>query len=214
MKKMKIFVSALEIRNAQMPVTDEFKAVKLTYKQAMDFQSKFTSFEELLAEYGASNQLKIGEFYDGYLAVCGYRFEVVKMYGCIQRIPAHEACGILNYRLAEEIRTGKAWQCVYIAGEITCQGAFQYVWNFRDCTFGGHINQIKNYMAKNPQAYTEEEKNIYASLDAEKADEQLKNKLVSALLTESKIIELSEAENMVLKHYLGEYYRRFFAEVA
>ena len=212
--KKKILVSALEIRNAVFPVSTEFKAVKLTYAQAMNFQSKFTSFEELLAEYGVNNQLKVGEFYDGYLAVCGYRFEVVKMYGCIQRIPAHEACGILNYRLAEEIRTGKAWQCVYIAGERTCQGAFQYVWNFRDCTFGGHINQIKNYMAKNPQAYTEEEKNIYASLDAEKADEQLKNKLVSALLTESKIIELSEAENMVLKHYLGEYYRRFFAEVA
>jgi len=34
------------------------------------------------------------------------------------------------------------------------------------------------------------------------------------LLTESKLIELSSAEDMVLKHYLGEYYRRFFAEVA
>jgi len=51
------------------------------------------------------------------------------------------------------------------------------------------------------------------AINAEQMDMVLKNKLICALLSESNIVELDDAEDMVLQHYLGEYYyHKFFAE--
>lgn len=47
-----------------MPAVKEFKAIKLTYEQAMAFDHKIKNFDELIAYYGADNRLSIGEHYD------------------------------------------------------------------------------------------------------------------------------------------------------
>ena len=219
MKKIRILTSALEIRNAQMPVTDEFKALKLTYAQAMSFQSKFTSFEELLTEYGISNRLQVGEFYEGYLAVYywGGHVEVVNMHGQIEKIDPAVASVVWDYRLAENIREGKAWQCVYpMSGGNVGVGAFRYVWTFSDCNFAQDIawtqRNLNNVVVRN--AYPPEVIACYDSINAEQMDEQLKSSIIAALLTDERMVMLSDSEIMVLKHYLGEvYYKAFFCEV-
>lgn len=219
MKKIKIFPSALEIRIAEMPVADEFKAVKLTYDQAMSFQSKFTSFEELLTEYGIANRLQVGEFYEGYLAVYHWsgHVEVVRMNGLIRKIAPTVANGILNYRFAENIRAGLAWECIYLTEDSSiCLGCFNYVWTFRDCRFTYEVSRMKEVVGDKilQRSYSSDDINRIVAMEPEVVDEELKTKLVTALLTDEKIVVLSDDEDMVLKHYLGgSYYKSFFSEV-
>lgn len=208
MKKLRICPSHLEIRMATMPEGKEFKAVKLSPKEAMAFcSSDYRTFEDLLAKYGANNQLNPGELYNGYAVVfyCWGRMEVVAMRGVIRRVDPKTpiACG--DYHFAEVVRKGLAWECVYPLGEGRYgQGAFKYVWTFRDCTFARHIVWGKEHGWLG-----------YENLDSEAVDKSLKYKIVAALQREEKIVELNNVENAILMNYLGEYsyYKTFFVEV-
>lgn len=201
MKKLKIFPSHLEFRNAGFPAVTEFKAVKLSYEQAMSFsQQHLRSFDDLVAVYGADKELKSGESYDGYIAVphwWGY-VEVVKMQGVITKIDPAAARGCLNYDFAKVIREGRAWE-VLIDGKMP--GPFLAVWTFSDCGFASLITQ-------------EQKRGRWQGIDAEEMDEKLKNKLIAALLS-NQIVELTDEEDDVLRSYLGyySYYKRFFIEM-
>ncbi len=206
MKKLRIFPLRMEIRTADYPLGKDFYAVKLSPKEAMAFTAVNT-FDDLLSRYGSNNQLRIGEFYNGYIAVFFWwgHTEVVSMRGQIQRIDPAAAAGCLNHSMADAIRRGLAWECLYPLGEGRfCQGAFNYFWTFRDCTFARQIVWGKEH------GWTG-----YGNMKPEAIDKSLKDKIVSALQKEEKIVELTDEEDMVLKHYLGEfsYYKSFFVEV-
>ena len=219
MKKLKISTSALEIRNADFPVSNDFNAVKLTCSQAMSFGDEFHSFSELVAKYGENNVLHVGEFYEGYVAVYYWpgRIDVVNVLGQIRKIAPEIANTVCDYRLAENIRAGKAWECVYPTPDGSfCVGAFRYVWTFKACTFARDIVWVQRAVndVRVRNTYSPEAVACYARINAEEMDAELKEKLVAALLTDKKIAFLSDAEAMVLKHYLGEgYYNAFFCEV-
>ena len=208
MKKFRIFPSRLEIRRATLPLGIEFQAVKLDPKEAMNFTSEgIGKFEDLISRYGACNQLRVGEFYNGYLAVYFWwgHAEVVSMRGQIRHIDPRTVINGPDYRFRENVRKGLAWECVYPLGEGRFgQGTFDYLWTFRDCTFARLITwgQGHNWPG-------------YEKLDAESVDKSLKDKIVAALQKEEKIVELTDEEDMVLKHYLGEcsYYKSFFVEI-
>jgi len=208
MKKLKIYPASLEIRQATMPEGKEFKAVKISRQEAMDFKSSnFRTFEDLLNKYGANNQLGLGELYNGYAVVfyCWGRMEVVAMRGVIRRVDPKTPISCGNYHLAELVRKGLAWECVYPLGEGRFgEGGFNYFWTFRDCTFANDV------ISKQEQGWPS-----YEGLNAEAIDKSLKDKIIYALQKDDKVIELTDEEDLVLKHYLGEYsyYKTFFVEV-
>lgn len=207
MKKLRINPSKLEIRTASMSFGKTFCAVKLSQQEAFAFDSaKYHNFDDLLAAYGAHNQLKEGELYNGYIAALSHwgKIEVVVMRGKICKIDPKTAIGCLNYSLAEAISKGMAWECIYpLEDGQTTQGTFNYVWTFRDCQFARHIIWCKQRCNTG-----------FNTLDAYATDKQLKDKIIKALQTEDKIVEIDDTEEMVLKMYLGtSYYTRFFCEV-
>lgn len=207
---LKINPARLEIRPQQLPVGKEIRIFKISYSEAMNYSARYSSFEMLLAKYGEQSLLKEDEFYDGYaLVVYPYIYpRVVKMYGKLQPIPPHEANSCFNANFAKIIRSGDAWKVVAEGGEY-----FQYVWSFNDCQFARSIKETQESIKKRPNTYNKQEREVYETLDAVAVDATLKQKIVTALLTKDKIVELAEAENMVLRHYLGEYYYRFFTVV-
>lgn len=205
MKKLKIYPSALEIRNADLPVVSEVKAVKLTYEQAMTFDEAETyTVEQLVAKYGEAQMLKVGEFYDGYVAMWypWYKVMVAKMVGMIRRVPVEAAKNcFFNSVMAKNIQNGQAWQVVYPLKRGASSGAFKYVWSFNGCCFAKITEHLKRQRGQ------------LAGVDAKKMDATLKEKLVAALLTEDKVVELTDDEDLVLRAYAPDYYRQFFAVV-
>ena len=204
MKTLRVFPGALKIRRAQMPYVSEFKAVKLTYEQAMAFEANVSTFDEIIARYGASKQLQAGEFYVGYIAVLypWGRADVVYLNGCVQKILPSEAAGCLDYNKAKIIREGKGWTAVYPCDGKNYPGGFDYVWTFNGCRFAAVVEDMKKAGS------------LSSDIDAEEMDERLKHKLVSAL-NGNKIVELTDEEDLLLKAYLGEksYYEEFFTEI-
>ena len=205
MKKLKIYPSALEIRNANLPVVSEIKAVKLTYEQAMAFdETGIYTVKQLMAKYGEAQMLKVGEFYDGYVAM-HYPWDrviVAKMIGMIRRVPVENAKDCLfNSTMAKNIQNGQAWQVVYPLKRGAISGAFKYVYGFNGCCFARIAEHLKRHQGK------------LAGVDANKMDATLKEKLVAALLTEDKVVELTDDEDLVLRAYAPDYYRKFFAVV-
>ena len=204
MKNLKIFSSSLEIRTAQMPVCSEFKAVKLSYEQAMAFDHQITNFDELIARYGAANQLKPNEHYEGYIAV-PYpwgKVDVIHIVGAVQKIAPDEARYYLDADKAKLIREGKCWQVRYMTSDGDCPGRFDYVWTFNGCRFSSTISDLqkKGYLP--------------SDMDADATDKLLKDKLITALCG-NKIVKVSDNEDFILKVYLGKYsyYKSFFSEV-
>lgn len=208
MKKLRIFPSCLEIRTAEFPLGKDFLAVKLSSKEAMAFSATdIRTFDDLISRYGANNRLRPGEFYNGYAVVSFWwgHTEVVSMHGIIQRIDPKTVVSGADYKFADAVRKGLAWECVYPLGEGRFgQGCFNYFWNFRDCTFARQIIWGQEH------GWTG-----YENMNPEAIDKSLKDKIVSALQKEEKIVELTDEEDMVLRHYLGEnsYYKSFFVEV-
>ena len=205
MKTLKISSSSLEIRTAQMPVCSEFKAVKLSYEQAMAFENYNASFEELIACHGAASQLKPNEHYEGYIAV-PYpwgRVDIVHLSGAVQKINPNEAKYYFDADKAKLVREGKCWcvRCQTSDGG-TWSGRFNYVWTFNGCQFSSTILDLqkKGYLP--------------SDMDADATDRLLKDKIISALCG-NKIVEVSNNEDLILKVYLGEYsyYKSFFSEV-
>lgn len=204
MKKLRIFPSQLEIGNAQMPAVKEFKAIKLTYEQAMAFDHKIKNFDELIAYYGAANRLSIGEHYEGYIAVpYSWGVDIVHLSGYLKNIPPAEAVFYFDYGRAQIVREGRAWTVRYQDSQIgDCPGRFNYVWTFNGCRFAETITclQKDNYLS--------------SDINAEAMDKALKSKLINSLIG-SHIVELTDEEDYLLKVYLGKnsYYRDFFTEV-
>ena len=206
MKKLRISTSNLEIRVAQMPVTSEFKAVKLSYEQAMAFDHHVTNFEELIACYGASSQLKVNEHYEGYIAVpySWGRVDIIHLCGKVQQIDPNAAKYFWNEsKKASLVREGKCWYVQWQNTDgTTCPGKFNYVWTFNGCCFAQTIIDLQATGF------------LPSDIDAKETDKVLKNKLISALCG-NKIVEVNDNEDLILKIYLGEYsyYKSFFKEV-
>lgn len=208
MKKLRIYPTQLEIRKANLPLGKDFLAVKLSYKEAMAFSAAdIRSFDNLITCYGANNQLRPGELYNGYVAVFFWwgHAEVASMRGIIRQIDPRTVINGPDYKFRENVRKGLAWECVYPLGEGRFgQGTFDYFWTFRDCTFARHIVWGKEHGWLG-----------YENLDPEAVDKSLKDKIVAALQREDKIVELTNVENAILMNYLGihSYYESFFVEV-
>ena len=76
MKTLKIFRSALQIRNASLILGKELKAIKLSEPEAMAFFDK--PWTDVVKQYGSDKLLKENEDYTGYVAVCyGFRTDVI-----------------------------------------------------------------------------------------------------------------------------------------
>lgn len=206
MKKLKINPSKLAIRRAEIPAEAEIKAVKLTYAQAMAFDSsQVMTFDELLANYGY-NQLRAGEVYNGYIAVLYSwgRADVVYMQGYLEKISPKEADFCFDLNRAKMIREGRGWTVCWQTsdGEI-CQGEFSYVWTFNGCRFAEEITRLQKGGYLSPE------------FNPDTMADMLKGKLISALQTDEKIIDLTDNEDFILRVYLGahSYYKEFFTEV-
>ena len=198
MKKIRIFLPNFETSPATIPL-GEFKAVKLSREEAATFSgAEVKTFEDLLEKYGANNQLRPGEYYNGYLAVFYWwrHIEVILMRGKIRRLsPVLDEIA----KLSKKIHDLK-WECVKAEGE---QGDFNYVWIVNDSCFA------KQVLDEQKRGNSD-----YEALDAAAIDKALKSKIVAALPKEGKTIELTDGENLVLKDYLGEYYNKFFVETS
>lgn len=204
--------SVLAFRRHSQILGTEMKAVKISQPQALGFISRFTSFEDMLETYG-NQKLELGEFYTGYIAVYhgSYSQEVIYMKGKVRKYSGHPShLRDANLRLAAE--KGTFYEVVdpgnieetypnYRAGDVHYQreGLFQFVWNFKECRFESHVRTMQSH-------------GYLLEADAEQIDKALKYKVLKGFAT-GKAFELTNDENVVLKSYLGKYYKTFFTEV-
>ena len=198
MKKLKVMVSHLEIRDASLVLGQSVQAVKLSLEQAMNFRDRFKSFEEMRDFYGSDKVLKEGEQYDGYIAVRNsFCAEVVAMNGVLEkRNDAH--LWQSNPDMKTAIEKGFAYFCTYYHEKGRCAGKFRYVWTFGDCRFDDWANKLRKLGYLNGE-------------DPKELSETLKEKLIKGAINDE-ICELTESEHHVLKTYLGTYYKDFFIE--
>lgn len=209
MKRLKINVDELVSERRQyfahiFPHQASVQLIKLTYDEAMTFDEPILDCGETPVDlYGQDRLLKEGEFYDGY-ALCTYKFcywhfTVVKMRGAISRIPPSEADkGIYGYA-ADEIRAGKAWriECPPENGQKR-DWYFVNVLTFTNYSFSEMVEKIKDCSDE------------LQDVDPHMLEENIRGKLVAALLTNEKVVTLTREEDMVLHARLERAYKRIF----
>ncbi len=198
MRKLKIIVKNLESAQTSLPYVSELGMVKLTFAEAMTLDETL-SLEQLVAKYGQDRLLKEGEFYDGYLAV-PYRMymKIIKMRGCVHRIPESEAERAEEY-LVQTIRAGKAWWI--INPDNLREGKFVKVRTFADCSFLETILKLR--------AGTDDLQDV----NPKALNKSIQDKLMATVLSENKIVELTDDEDKVVHFYFMENYRHYFRRV-
>lgn len=203
MKKIKVFSSALEIRPASTIFGTEFQAVKLSFEQAMAFNSGFHSFEHMLRTYGKSKVLTLGEQYDGYVAVYynEWQQDVIRLRGAVERFSETEALNMMPSALRDAALKQAAYKIVYHRADGTrVNGSALYVWTFGDCKFAELVHNLQ-MLGK-----------ISLSIWPDALEVSLKNKLFQAL-TSGEHVSITEDEELVLTSYLGKaYYMQFISE--
>lgn len=204
MKKIKVFSSALEIRPASTIFGTEFQAVKLSFEQAMAFNSGFHSFEHMLRTYGKSKVLTLGEQYDGYVAVYynEWQQDVIRLRGAVVPFSESEILNMMPSALRDAALKNAAYKVVYnTAGGEQVQGAALYVWTFSGCNFARHIHALQT------------ERKMSLSICPDVLDASIKNKIFQSL-TADETVSITEDEDDVLLSYLGKpFYMKFIVEV-
>lgn len=203
MKKIKVFSSALEIRPASTIFGTEFQAVKLSFEQAMAFNSGFHSFEHMLGTYGKSKVLRLGEQYDGYVAVYYNKWQqdVIRLRGAVVHFSESEILNMMPSALRDAALKNAAYKIVYHRADGTrVNGSALYVWTFGDCKFAELVHNLQ-MLGK-----------ISLSIWPDALEVSLKNKLFQAL-TSGEHVSITEDEELVLTSYLGKaYYMQFISE--
>lgn len=205
MKKIKFYPSALEIRPASTIFGTEFCAVKLNFEQAMAFNSGFVSFEQMIETYGTASVLKLGEQYDGYVAVYYSSWKqqsVIKLRGAVERLTKAEALNLMPSALRDAALNNAAYKIVYrCADGKQVRGAALYVWTFGDCRFSEFIHHLQK------------QGKMSAGLSPDTIEISLKRKILQSLTTNAPV-SVTDEENDVLMNYLGKaYYTQFIAEI-
>lgn len=200
MRKLKIIVKNLESAQTSLPYVSELGMVKLTFAEAMTLNETL-SLEQLVTKYGQDRLLKEGEFYDGYLAV-PYRMymKIIKMRGCVHRIPEDEADNAGYCFMTKAIRDGKAW-CVIDPDGPLREGKFVKVRTFADCSFLETIVKLR--------AGTDDLQDV----NPKALNKSIQDKLMATVLSENKIVELTDDEDKVVHFYFMENYRHYFRRV-
>lgn len=204
MKKVKFYPSALEIRPASTIFGTEFRAVKLTFEQAMAFNSGFVSFEKMIETYGIANVLHLGEQYDGYVAIyySSWKQSVIKLRGAVERLTKAEALNMMPSALRDAALNDAAYKIIYrCADGKQVRGAALYVWTFGDCRFSELIHHLQK------------QGKMSAGLSPDTIEISLKRKILQSLTTNAPV-SVTDEENNVLMNYLGKaYYTQFIAEI-
>lgn len=191
-KTFSLLPHRLQIRRASLILGQELRAIKITTEQGHAFKT-LTSFDEMLAKYGYINRLKEGEPYQGYIAIDyeGWQ-EVVYLRGKLTKIsPANSY--IFDYSLRKACAEGRLWQ---VTTGDNCTETFNHVWTFRDCQFNRVIEELKDQ----------------GKLCGELSSEELQDKIIDALC-KNQYLEFTSDEELVLRCYLGYYFKKFFVEL-
>ena len=189
-KTFSILPHRLQTRQASLFIGPELKAVKLTTEQGHTFKT-LTSFEEILAKYGYINRLKEGEPYQGYIAIDyeGWQ-EVVYLKGHLSKASYSHS---FDHTIRKACAEGRLWQ---VTTGDNCAGVFNYVWTFRDCQFNRVIDELENQ----------------GKLCSELSSKELQDKIIDALC-KNQYLEFTADEELVLRCYLGDYFKKFFVEL-
>lgn len=189
-KTFSLLPHRLQIRRASLILGQELKAIKITTEQGHAFKT-LTSFEEMLAKYGYINRLKEGEPYQGYIAIdYGGRQEVVYLKGHLSKASYSHS---FDHTIRKACAEGRLWQ---VTTGDNCTGVFNYVWTFRYCQFNRVIDELKDQ----------------GKLCGELSSEELQDKIVDALC-KNQYLEFTSDEELVLRCYLGDYFKKFFVEL-
>ena len=200
MRKLKIIIENLESGKAFLPQVSKLGMIKLTFVEAMTLTEDL-SLEQLMAKYGQERLLKEGEVYEGYLAVPNrLNTEVIKMRGCVHRIPENEADNAEYYFITKAIRDGKAW-CVIDPDGPLRKGKFVKVRTFAMCSFLDTILKLR--------AGTDDLQDV----NPKALNKSIQDKLMATVLSENKIVELTDDEDKVIHFYFMENYRHYFRRV-
>jgi hypothetical protein len=196
---LKPHATALALYDASLVLGKEPCVIKLSFEQAMSFDEKFDSPEEMISFYGKENLLELGEFYEGYVAVyySSWRQMVISFKGSLQRVSNLNDCYWLPQNMIEAAKNGSYYSVTYSNGAC---GAFQYVWTFNGCNFASWARMLKK------KGF------LPAEVSADTISDSLKKKIIAALVN-NEAFSLSENEGLVLKTYLGNYYETFFSQL-
>lgn len=151
MKKVRINLLHFGLCEASFLCGEKLQVVKLSQKQAMQFTKVgITSFDDLLERYGANNQMRVGEYYNGYIVL----FDSANLPNLLHMR------GVL--RKAEDSQP-YVWECISSLGK----GSLEGIMAISDCDFAKISSEsaataLKQKLVK---ALTTEEK--LATLDDE-----------------------------------------------
>lgn len=186
MRKLRILRDGLAVSNVSAKLGNELKAVKLSFVQALHFKGRFTSFEEMLAQYGEQKRLKENEFYDGYVAIffgCWCQ-SVAYLRGtvCKKNTPAQD-----EYETVIQDKAG------------TFPGIFANIWTANSCSFSDWIDVLK--------LHGKLDKNT----DSAAFDKKLKEEITDAAAN-NRPLRLTEEEYLVLLSFIPDKFSQIFVE--
>ena len=186
MRKVKISSPTLALNNTTLVYQSMPQMIKLSFVEAVNFESKFSSFDEMLRNYGYNRKINENDPYTGYCAVYHHAHgqSVLYLTEALQKITTSsikDALGNIfsfNHGTAFWLTSGRS------------------VYNFRDCQFGQLLEMLKAADA----------------LDTRKFDTTLKEKLIDGVVNGHEI-ELSETEFTVLGAYFKNAFTEICTEV-
>lgn len=186
MRKVKISSPTLALNNTTLVYQSMPQMIKLSFVEAVNFESKFSSFDEMLRNYGYNRKINENDPYTGYCAVYHRANEQSVLYltEALQKITTssikdtHGNIFSFNHGTAFWLTSGRS------------------VYNFRDCQFGQLLEMLKAADA----------------LDTRKFDTSLKEKLIDGVVN-GREIELSETEFTVLSAYFKNAFTEICTEV-
>ncbi len=179
MKQIMPIADAFRLRPASLQLGHKLYAIKISPADAYAFKSGFKDFTSMANKYGWNNKLEESENYEGFLAVYyePYQQMAVYMEGALYKVTPDE-------EVSPEDRDAQSkkilWKVVTGINEDE-QGTFDYLFSLNDFSLARLIEICQKYDG------------LFLNLDPVQLSENIKTKLIAALLDET-AAELSDAE--------------------
>jgi hypothetical protein len=123
------------------------------------------------------------------------------MRGYLQKVPFRNAEWMHDLTMRSNCKEGYLYEVlVNLDGGGISAGLWQYVWTFQECSFAEWAKDLQMH------------RHLNQDHDPEVLDRTIKDKIINGLIGHTEI-SLSDDEDLVLRSYAPDYYRKFFVVV-
>ena len=186
----------------------ELSIVKISREEALAFDGRFKTADEMFAHYGYDRRLQSGEHYEGYVAIwyASYMQTAAWMYGSLRKATSRDvACCIQSYILDAQ-KKGAYWvlESEHAADGTPVVGAVRNFDNFQQCRYAKLIVELQKEGKEWAKGIT----------NPEALDRSIKKKILDGAIARAPF-EVTEEEYLLLQYYHGkETLKGFFSVMA